>query len=89
MSEKSAKKERKDLKERREAFLKGMNELSAKYKIGLAPVLQFLPEGLRPAMVVVDEKEKYEHVTPEAQKQNELEEKRKLETERLAPKVET
>ena len=73
MSGRTAKAERKDEEERRAAFLKAMDEASAKYKIGLVPVIQYTHNGVVPTLAVVDEKKKYGAVTEEAAKQNKLE----------------
>lgn len=91
MSGKTAKAERRDEEQRREAFLKGMDELSAKYKIGLIPVIQYTPNGVTTTLAVVDEKGKYGAVTDEAKKQNELEESKKLDTAKkeAPPKIVT
>ena len=73
MSHKQAKEDRKELKAREQEFLKRLTALSEELKIGLQPVLQFTPTGVVPAMRLVDEVGQYEHLTPEAQDQNEAE----------------
>lgn len=73
MSGKKAKAERKDLKERVDAFMAVITDASRKFQVGLFPVIQYFPDGLRPNMQVVDEAGKYGAVTDEAKKQNELE----------------
>lgn len=73
MSGKTAKRERKELKEREKAFLAGLDKLSEEHRIGLQPVLQFTPTGVVPAMRLIDEIGKYESLTNEAKAQNEAE----------------
>lgn len=86
MSQKVAKRERRELKEREQAFLKGMDELSREHKIGLQPVLQFTPTGVVPAMRLIDEVGQYENITPEAAAQNESERAAKSEAEKSPDK---
>ena len=73
MSHKVAKAERKDLKEREKGFIAAMDAASKQFKIGLRPVMQYNAANMIPAMRLIDEADAYEHVTPEAQAQNEAE----------------
>lgn len=91
MSGRTAKAARRDEEERKTLFLKAMDEASAKYKIGLIPVLQYTDNGVVPTLAVIDEKNKYGAVTEEAKKQNELEESAKVDDPQKAdpPKIVT
>lgn len=78
MSGKSAKKERKEeaLKEldymaRRDAMVKDMEFSSEKHKIDVVAILKYTNTGIIPNIALVDAKDKYEHLTEEAKKQNE------------------
>lgn len=75
MSEKQAKKDRKDFEERQQAFTKVIEEASVKYKVGIYPALQFVETGVIPMLKIIDEKPKYDHLTEEAKKRNEAEKK--------------
>lgn len=76
MNAKKAKAERKDSKERIKGFLKAMDDASAKFLVGLMPIIRYTPDGIYPAMSAVDEKGKMSHLTPEAEKANEEERKK-------------
>lgn len=91
MNGKKAKAMRRDEEERREGFLKAMDEASLKYKMGLIPVIQYTDDGAVTTLAVVDEKGKYEHLTEEAKKQNELEKNGKVKSDKKEdpPKIVT
>ena len=73
MSQKQAKKARKDYMERRDAFMKEVQSLSAKYYIDMIAVIEWGNLGARPEIALVDIKDKYENITPEAAAENEKE----------------
>lgn len=59
MSQKKVKQQRKeemeDLKNREQKFMETLDKASKEYKIGLFPVLQYTPNGVMPAMRLIDE----------------------------------
>ena len=54
---------------RREAFIKEVKSASAKYRYDMVAGLQYGDTALMPVIVMVDVKDKYEHMTEEAKKQ--------------------
>lgn len=80
MSGKTIKSERREEKEKRVDFLnrrddmmKELTKLSEKYRIDLMGVLKYGDMGIHAEIALVDVKEKYEHLTEEAKKQNQAE----------------
>lgn len=75
MSGKTAKQERKEAEakqkesvERQEAFMKEIQALSEKYRCDMVAAIDYKKTALVPVIVLVDVKEKYEHMTEEAKK---------------------
>jgi len=57
---------------RQQAFIKEVQALSSKYRVDMIPVIQYKNTGLVPAITLIDVKEKYEHMTEEAKKAEEM-----------------
>lgn len=68
MSQKTAKAKQKESIERQEAFMKEIQALSEKYRCDIVAAIDYKKTALVPVMVVVDVKDKYEHMTEEAKK---------------------
>jgi hypothetical protein len=85
MSGKTAKAERKEQeakqaesKSRQEAFMKEVEALSLKYKVDLVAALAYKNTAIVPQIVLVDVKDKYEHMTEEAKKAEEAKKEEKV-----------
>ena len=66
-----AEEKKKESVARQELFMKDIQESSRKHKCDLVAALQYKNTAIIPTIVVVDVKEKYEHMTEEAKKAEE------------------